>query len=391
MTETDKDVVLDLYIKDVGKHPLLTREEEDHIVSQIEFNSNRFFSILMTYPMVWKNLVGVWEEIKLDGRSSSRLSAAYGSSNNKADELAEGIDKAMWAVKKIVDCLSFPDGLTGFEYNQVKKLLKRANLSQSMYFNAFDSLPQDREVISIDDLFKLKEKINELRGKLVTANLRLVVSFVYKYRGTEVPIMDLIQEGNVGLMRAAEKFSSVKGVKFSTYSSWWIRQGVIKALRMHNKSIRLPPHIFDQINKVSKAQLDLMKVLNREPSIAELSTHTDFPRPRVTYLLDLSAALPASLDVLTSEKDFIPEEGPLPDELVDGIKLAEDLGVAMRINLTQDEETVIVRRYGLDGRVWTLAEIGEDMGVSREKARLLEEAGLSKMKGKASFLKDYLP
>lgn len=360
----------------------MSLKEEKEIVSKIEDLSEEFRELLLVFPATWHFLISTWSKVKRAGKSTSRMSRLYGASGSRAEELSETVDAAMEVLSK-----------------GERSMMKKAALQQHLYFEAFENLPEAlRNHPSYEKLKRLRSEIEENRERLVTANLRLVISFAQKYRTGDVPIMDLIQEGNLGLIRAAEKFDSSKKVKFSTYSSWWIRQGFIKALRRHNKPIRLPPHIFERMSKTAKAKAVLVRQLNREPRISEIALETGQSTSQTIYMLDLASALPTSLDVKVSDKisgasalrDFIPSEEPQPDALVEELEMKKRVRSALVVYLSEEEAVVLIDRFGLRGKVRTLAEIGSILGISREKARLLEESGLRKMRDRAGWLKDLL-
>lgn len=234
---------------------------------------------------------------------------------------------------------------------------------------------------------RIEQNDEGARDELVQANLRLVVSVAMKYRGHNVPLEDLIQEGNIGLMRAASKFDYRKGFKFSTYAIWWIRQAIIRTLDNCSRSIRLPSYVVAKASKFDSAYAHLSQALHREPTIEELSEVLELTNKQIEDLLVLNSGT-VSLEVpLNDEKnaatlsDLIedpqsnPEAGPIA-ALVEG-----DLVHALLGKLKAREREVIKMRYGLeDGEEKTLREIGEKMEVTRERIRQLEIEALARIK-----------
>lgn len=248
------------------------------------------------------------------------------------------------------------------------------------------------------DLQRLIEDGWLAREHLITANSRLVISVAKKYMGRGVPFLDLIQEGNIGLIRAAKKFDYRRGHKFSTYATWWIRQAVTRAIADQGRTIRVPVHMGDQINKLLRVQHQLTQRLGRDPSVDELANSLDVTPQKVENMIQV-ARRPLSLETPTDDEedsvlgDFIQdEEVPAPDETATYNLLREHLDTVLN-SLPPREVRILQLRYGLlDGQAYTLEEVGRKMGVTRERVRQIEAQALSRLRHPAirRRLREYL-
>ena len=236
------------------------------------------------------------------------------------------------------------------------------------------------------------------REHLITANSRLVISVAKKYMGRGVPFLDLIQEGNIGLIRATKKFDYRRGHKFSTYATWWIRQAVTRAIADQGRTIRVPVHMGDQINKLLRVQHQLTQRLGRDPSIEELADALEVTPKKVENIIQV-ARHPLSLETPTNEEedsvlgDFIEDdEAAPPEDTATYNLLREHLGEVLN-GLPPREVRILQLRYGLlDGQAYTLQEVGRKMGVTRERVRQIEAQALSRLRHPSirRKLRDYL-
>lgn len=236
------------------------------------------------------------------------------------------------------------------------------------------------------------------REHLITANSRLVISVAKKYMGRGVPFLDLIQEGNIGLIRAAKKFDYRRGHKFSTYATWWIRQAVTRAIADQGRTIRVPVHMGDQINKLLRIQHQLTQRLGRDPSVEELAVALEVTPQKVENMIQV-ARRPLSLETPTDDEedsvlgDFIQDdEFPAPDDTATYNLLREHLESVLD-GLPPREVRILQLRYGLlDGQAYTLEEVGRKMGVTRERVRQIEAQALSRLRHPAirRKLREYL-
>lgn len=248
------------------------------------------------------------------------------------------------------------------------------------------------------ELRKLIEDGWTAREHLITANSRLVISVAKKYMGRGVPFLDLIQEGNIGLIRATKKFDYRRGHKFSTYATWWIRQAVTRAIADQGRTIRVPVHMGDQINKLLRVQHQLTQRLGREPSVEELADSLMVPPKKVENMIQV-ARRPLSLETPTDDEedsvlgDFIEDDqAPPPDESATYNLLREHIEDVLN-SLPPREVRILQLRYGLlDGQAYTLEEVGRKMGVTRERVRQIEAQALSRLRHPTirRKLRDYL-
>ncbi|RPF47893.1 RNA polymerase primary sigma factor [Hydrogenoanaerobacterium saccharovorans] len=250
----------------------------------------------------------------------------------------------------------------------------------------------------IDLATRMAEGDPAARKRLSEANLRLVVSIAKRYVGRGMQFLDLIQEGNLGLIKAVEKFDYTKGFKFSTYATWWIRQAITRAIADQARTIRIPVHMVETINKVKKVSSQLLHKNGHEPTAEEISVELDMPVEKVREIMRV-AQEPVSLETPIGEEedshlgDFIPDDdAPAPAEAASHTLLKEQLSDVLQ-TLTQREEKVLRLRFGLeDGRSRTLEEVGKEFNVTRERIRQIEAKALRKLRhpSRSKKLKDFL-
>ncbi|MEV4413917.1 RNA polymerase sigma factor SigB [Catellatospora sp. NPDC049609] len=246
----------------------------------------------------------------------------------------------------------------------------------------------ERDGITGDrDLETVVREGRAAKDHLLEANLRLVVSIAKRYTGRGMAFLDLIQEGNLGLIRAVEKFDYTKGYKFSTYATWWIRQAITRAMADQARTIRIPVHMVEQVNRMVRVRRDLATALGREPSIAQIAQALDVPEYQVIELISYDRE-PVSLDQAVGEDgesalgDFVAAvdpRGDAADALAQG-QLRDEVEIVLA-TLSQREQAVIRLRFGLDdGRQRTLDEVGKEFGLSRERIRQIEKTTLLKLR-----------
>ena len=267
-----------------------------------------------------------------------------------------------------------------------------------MYLKEIGKVP----LLSADEEVELAKRVEqgdeEAKKKLAEANLRLVVSIAKRYVGRGMLFLDLIQEGNLGLIKAVEKFDYRKGYKFSTYATWWIRQAITRAIADQARTIRIPVHMVETINKLIRVSRQLLQELGREPSPQEIADEMDIPVERVREILKISQE-PVSLETPIGEEedshlgDFIQDDNvPVPAEAAAFTLLKEQLNEVLG-TLTEREQKVLKLRFGLeDGRARTLEEVGKVFNVTRERIRQIEAKALRKLRhpSRSRKLRDYL-
>ena len=299
-------------------------------------------------------------------------------STEDIDEAMESVEFDMDSLDKLYEAfeeggVSLPDAISDGEMSEIENEVER--------FGQGENMEREKELAS-----RMAEGDVEAKTELVEANLRLVVSIAKRYVGKGMFFLDLIQEGNLGLMKAVDKFDFTKGFKFSTYATWWIRQAITRAIADQARTIRIPVHMVETIHKVSRYQRQMLQELGREPTPAEIGEKMGMTADRVREIMKV-ALDPVSLETPIGEEedshlgDFIPDvDTPAPEEAAAATILREvierELGT-----LTEREARVIRLRYGLeDGRSHTLEEVGKEFEITRERIRQIESKALRKLR-----------
>jgi RNA polymerase primary sigma factor len=339
-----------MYLKEIGKVPLLTAAQEVDLARRIE--AGEFATELRV----------VMEEDDRVDQKRLRLVA---------------------------------ESVVAIRDHQLEKFGKVEGIGRARISKSYK--PKTRE--DLDDFLRRVERDGQLaKRKLIEANLRLVVSIAKRYVGRGMLFLDLIQEGNLGLIRAVEKFAYAKGFKFSTYATWWIRQAITRAIADQARTIRIPVHMVETINKLVRIQRQLLQDLGREPLPEEIGRQMGIPADKVREILKVSQE-PVSLETPIGEEedshlgDFIEDSDAIvPVDAASFILLQEQLESVLH-TLSEREKKVIQLRFGLlDGHPRTLEEVGREFGVTRERIRQIESKTLSKLRhpSRSQKLRDYL-
>lgn len=335
--------------------------------------------------LTFKEIVEALEGFEVTPEEMEKM---YDRFESEKVELVEDMEKELEEIeisKEELEDLSVPEGINIDDH--VKMYLKE--------IGKVDLLSAEEET----ELAKrMAEGDEEAKKKLAEANLRLVVSIAKRYVGRGMLFLDLIQEGNLGLIRAVDKFDYTKGYKFSTYATWWIRQAITRAIADQARTIRIPVHMVETINKLVRVSRQLVQELGREPSPEELARGLNMSVEKVREISKISQE-PVSLETPIGEEedshlgDFIPDDdAPAPSEAASYVLLQEQLGEVLQ-TLTPREAKVLKLRFGLiDGRQRTLEEVGKEFNVTRERIRQIEAKALRKLRhpSRSKKLKDFL-
>ena len=363
--------------------------------------------------LTFKEISDAFEDIEVTPEEIERL---YDIFEKESIELVEDLDKELEEIevsKEELEDLSVPEGINIDDHvkmylkeiGKVNLLTPEEELSLAKRMADGETAKEQLEEIGEEIDEDTKKQIDLLiadgekaKKSLAEANLRLVVSIAKRYVGRGMLFLDLIQEGNLGLIKAVDKFDYTKGYKFSTYATWWIRQAITRAIADQARTIRIPVHMVETINKLVRVSIQLVQELGREPTPEELAKELNMPVDKVREISKISQE-PVSLETPIGEEedshlgDFIPDEdAPAPSEAASFVLLKEQLGAVLE-TLSEREAKVLRLRFGLDdGRARTLEEVGKEFDVTRERIRQIEAKALRKLRhpSRSKKLKDFL-
>jgi len=350
------------------------------------------------------------ETLGIDIGTAEAIDSSIDDVEPPMEEIAEIEEEELVDPNELVDSFSTDDPVRMYlkEIGKVSLLSADEEISLATAMSAGVEAKQKLEEaekngteLSEEEMKALKSAVKKgerSKQRLAEANLRLVVSIAKRYVGRGMLFLDLIQEGNLGLIKAVEKFDYTKGYKFSTYATWWIRQAITRAIADQARTIRIPVHMVETINKVIRVSRQLLQELGHDPSPEEIAAEMDMPVDKVREILKI-AQEPVSLETPIGEEedshlgDFIPDEGASePSEAASFTLLQEQL-VDVLSTLTPREEKVLKLRFGIeDGRPRTLEEVGKEFNVTRERIRQIEAKALRKLRhpSRSKKLKDFL-
>jgi RNA polymerase primary sigma factor len=401
-----------LYLGEIGKVPLLTAQQEVEIGRRIEVGQLELQSALASIPLAVRFLIEVGNRIKREETSPEDV-IVLGDGDELGPRQLEPIQRGFARIRRLdAENARLQAALAGgrvsratrqnyskwIAANQVaiRNTIGRLPLKPALLDELVRrvrevsrgggevGLPHDEVAALLQRLDEAEQAVRLAKRQMAEANLRLVISIAKRYRHSGVPLLDLVQEGNLGLLKAIDRFQYRRGFKFSTYATWWIRQAITRSIADRGRTIRMPVHVVERLHKISRAQRTLTAQLGRDPSPEELARRTRIPAKKIRFVLD-AARQPTSLE------SPVGESAVLADVLADaaaispiGDLLAEDLSsqVGHALARLNPREREIVRlRFGIgEGEGQTLEEIGQRLGLTRERIRQLEVQALRKLR-----------
>lgn len=407
------DNIIWAYLKDIGKVSLLTPEEEYEIAKKIEEGERKIRNLLFRLPQAIEELHNLQLQLKKDTVSIVDVVKNIDELNyTKKDEekyrkktisLINTI-KNIYEKKKLLEIeLSSPDcpnrkqlekKLSKLD-SKFEESLSNLNLTRKITEEIIKKVEKQTEFLDEEEKKRAEEifaeikviekELREVKNRLIKANLRLVINIAKKYLNRGLSFLDLVQEGNMGLMKAAEKYDYQKGYKFSTYSTWWIRQAITRSIADYARTIRVPVHVLETMNKITKVTISLFQELGREPTIEEISQKAGLPVEKVRKIMRVSSE-PISIETPIGDDDsklgdFIADpKSPSPLNELIKVSLKEEIDKVLA-TLTPREEKVIRMRLGIGEKTdYTLEEVGEVFGLTRERIRQIEAKALRKLK-----------
>jgi len=373
------------YFHSMGDISILSRQAETDVAKQLDEGRRIMRTTVASMPL-YKRIKG---ELKKEGVDSEDIPGkALAMSMEVLSELVYGLETTEKKIRKYGGLKNLKKTIAG-----TRKKVSRERL-ETLYAEVRAEYSKVEEVSGLkahdllakwDTITKARMLYTDAKNEMITRNLRLVINIAKKYVGKGLPILDLIQEGNMGLMRAVDRFKHEKGFKFSTYATWWIRQAITRALIDQTKTIRVPVHMMEFYNKVSKISRELTQELGREPGNDDIARKLKAPEWKIDEVLR-AVQDPIGLQTPVGDEDTQLEEyigdpdGPTPDKNAEYMELFEKIDSVLK-TLTPKEEMVLKMRFGIGlDREYTLEEVGKHLSITRERVRQIEGTAMRKLK-----------
>jgi len=408
---------LESYFQEIGGTRTLKREEEVYLAKDLEAATADLRESLYAIPCTSRHVVERWDALRALSHTGAKLSESSG--DEETGEIAARVERAVKQLRTLLEDRVKKFEKAGDQYTaplekldgKISKEMHGAQLSLAILVELRDAVlaqskemrrtrkrtkrlaelerevgvPRKRMLELANAVEDAHDQMTTVKNRFIEHNLKLVVAIAKDYRNLGLSFPDLIQEGNLGLIRAVEKFDHRRGFKFSTYAVWWIRQALVRAIQNHSRTIRLPSHVHDRLQRSQRVRAELTGKLGRDPTPAELAPALGSDTDSLEALDRLSReAISLESNVAGTEKrleDFVPDQGAsLPDGGIDDDRMRTGVGTLIGA-LTPREQLILRLRYGLAGEEeHTLEQIGQSLGLSRERVRQLEARALKKLR-----------
>lgn len=397
-----------LYFKLIGTIPVLSREEEKALASRIDEKKKALIKELLSIPFVQKKIISLSEVFIENPQIAKDLLDEENLNNEEIKQhfsnISESIKKIMRRKKNNREILKnffhipLRDELTVMFFEELEKLFNL--VSQGIDVSKTTGIPNDKFLIIMRKLFEIFTEFSDAKNRLIESNLKLVVSVAKRYTGRGLTLEDLIQEGNIGLMKAVDKFEYKKGCKFSTYATWWIKQAITRAIVDHSKTIRIPVHVVDNLCKINRflRELSLDSKKSPDPDLDEISSKIQISVKKIEEIFSLIKE-PISIDMNIRNSDDTLlietlEDCNSPNPFIESLhnELKEKLLFLFKI-LTSKEKEILLKRYGINyEKPKSLEQVGKELSISRERVRQLELRAMRKLKRLSSlkWLKEFI-